>query len=324
VYACLGAVLVTWTALVVNPQNRNPIPIVVTAVPGALALLAFVFSWRLHVDVHGIRRRRLWMWDDWPWAAFQAGSIRRGTAYGSFVWPQRRWWERTLITDFLRTEDRRFVRQVCGRLIPAPTTPPIPDELAIEQSFRRKIDLTAGGLEIRSPRSHARYQWNDLIEARFIRPHHDWDGFSRLELLLPDQTVRLLKHKGQCLWRGAEENVIAAFVERQIPPDRILVVGLCDAPRSRREAEYRLEQLRDSQRVLDWIRLAMVLFLAVLIASLAVGAFNVWQVLLFACQIGLAELLCRHLGKPLQDSIYDLDDYLAEPVQTLIAPVPER
>jgi len=297
IWALVGALLASGVAFWAGRfLNRNPF--------GSVALAAFftvlatsvcflVFHWRLRVDRHGIARRRLLRWDLWPWEAFEDGRIRRLTP-DSYEWPARGrlLFETVLSFAFLSERDSKHLTELCERIRTPPAEPDVqpelevPAELNLRLLFRKRLRLSASGIDLKVGRREYRYRWDELVELRIIRLLHERRDFVRLEVVLADRTIRLYVSGRSKQWKGPDPEVVLALLRRHVPGQRTLVASSLDRPQSVREADYRLNEVKQKLRELRGAVLVFGPFLAgMLLWMLLFDARPIAFRLLYVCII---------------------------------------
>lgn len=272
IYCVLGAWLVigVWITLRHLGLGRgaadNTIPLIVT---GLAAFMPAVLVWQsaIRIDAEGIWRRRLIRWDLWPWEAFMDGKIQDKTSIDSFRYPEKPLYWRHLHLEFLIDQDRRLIHEAIAKVRNRPKIE-LPEELTISYQFRRHARLTREGIQLwRGKREPGPViPWVEISPIELIRIDHDRRDFWKLEFPRPaGGTIRLMFIHGSPSWSGADAEVIAAFLSRHVPSDRLHVNAACGAPLDM--AEYRrciamVDQ--DEARLGKWHRLVPWLMLLVL------------------------------------------------------------
>jgi len=262
VYVFVGAILAGGAAWAVHPivqqqkgvngPQGGPYFIGVVFVTLATGLCLVAFRWRLRVDCRGVARRRLWRWDLWPWEAFQDGRIRKGASFYRFTWPDKRpWCDRTLSLELLDDSDRDALRELCGRLCVAPPAPEAPDAITLRFGLSGWARFTPEGIFVDKQGFKPDYPWSDVTALRIVRLEHDRHDFHRVEIELPDRTIKLFRHKGNPTWRGAEAAAIAALLRLRVPAERTLIAASHGRPGSLKEADYRLAEIEKRRRQLQ-------------------------------------------------------------------------
>ena len=264
--------------------------------------VAAVLRWRLRVDDRGISRRRLLGWDLWPWEAFEEGRVVEGEdASNSYICREKPLWARKLSLGLLEEEVQENLVRIIQRFIARPPASPLPADLHIRFAFRKEALIAREGLLIRNRGEETRYAWREVQVLRIRRRYRTRNDFSSLEMVLPDQTVKLqVSHpNGQAArsWTGVRGStlptptVVAGVLERYVPSDRVQVTALREPPKTLVEWQDRralLERHGRDLRSLRWIIVGSGLGFA------AVGAVGV-----LSCRVVGVRVCCpvfRHVG----------------------------
>ena len=259
-YCVLGAiVLVVLAVWVVKPlvPNRGAghadpthfagLALVVLA---AVGLCFLVFRWRLRVDRQGIARRRLFRWHLWPWEAFRRGEVRYGKTAASYVWPKAPFGRRSLFLGLLEEADGDEVNALVHTVWVPPPEPELPETVTVRYGLSSAATLAPGGITLRRWRRRREYRWDEVERLTITVLEHGRPDFQRLQMKLPELSIAWYVHDGNRSWRGAEPEVIAAYVRRHVPEERTLTAAQRGAPRSAEEAEFRLQTWRTKRREL--------------------------------------------------------------------------
>lgn len=152
---------------------------------------------RMRVDKQGIRRRLLWMWDLWTWDEFASGTVRGGFYANQFVSVDRPWWRRKLTLGFLESQDEMAIGDLIRRIWVPPNAEPIPERLTIRLKWpdRRCLHLSQNGLETEKRQERQSYEWKDVTSLTIWRAEPGRHDFRELELVLPDQKVKLVRRE---------------------------------------------------------------------------------------------------------------------------------
>jgi hypothetical protein len=286
VYAAVGAVaaigLLVWLELAgLNPQQWEAAAVLGGGFAlGAIGLLAAAFRYRVRIDERGVWRRRFVRWDLWPWGAFAAGLVRHGKLGDQLTYPEKSWYWRTISTSVLGEANRvAFEAAVAQHWVPPPP-PELPDTLDIRHGLRTRLELSADGVRVKKNRHDAGelVPWPGVVRVEVVRASHGRPDFVTLTLHLRDQPapVTLRHHQGEKMWKGADAEAIARFVQRHAG-ERFEVIALRGPPADAAEADRRLarldrmrRQLREDLRQCSWI------FGASLVVLGFVGA-DVWD-----------------------------------------------
>jgi hypothetical protein len=274
-YAIIGSMLLAivffWISAFI--QNRGPGYIAIGFVPFVLLTGAMVVAlrWKLRVDQHGLARRKLFGWDNWEWAVFATGRVRKMHPHTLYD-PDRPWGRRKLGLSYMASAEVQEVMSVINRHYRLPPPPEVPATLTIKYGFRRSaifnhdgIHLTIGG------RSHV-YTWRDLGNIHVTRMDPVRRDFTSLLINLPNQDIelKLVTHEGGAspTWRGATAEEINEYLFHNVPSEKIHTSIAGDLPTNREHLEKELHRL-------EKLRRDLVLMLAVF--TLLMTAVLVWM-----------------------------------------------
>ena len=281
IYCVVGAILFVALALwVVRPlvPNRGAGHADPTHFTGlALVILAaagyclFLFGWRLRVDRQGIARRRLFRWHLWPWEAFCRGEVRYGKGAASYIWPKAPLGRRSLSLGLLEEADCDEVNALVHAVWVPPPEPELPETVTVRYGLNSTATLAPGGIALHRWRRRREYRWDEVERLTITVPEHGRPDFQRLEIKLPDRSIAWYVHDGNRSWRGADAEVIAAYLRRHVPEDRTLTAAQRGTPRSAEEAEFRLQYWRTKRRDLRRFHYAIAAILAIAAGLYAVG-----------------------------------------------------
>jgi hypothetical protein len=289
-------------------------------VPAVAALV--VLRWALRVDSSGLARRRLFRWDLWSWESFEQGKVVdvEGISNTYFL-PEKPFWARKLNLDLVEESDRSRVESIVDGLR---TRPPLelPGEMALRYGFRKEALLPPGGLLLRDSDQETRYHWQDVRSFCIRRSARFRRDFESIEIVLPDRSIEfsMRSNQGQCIrsWsatRGGKTpsaEILAAFLERFIPRDRVQIDSLNEAPSTlemwqarRAKMEKRTREHKSFRRIL-WVGSALLV-----LNSLSVyrrGSFAVLAMIgLSAVAIGLFFLVAMYLESDHRKELAELE-----------------
>jgi hypothetical protein len=252
---CLGTLWALYRyGLVERRQLARDLPMVGLLILTGLACGGWLLRQRLRVDDKGIWRRRFVHWDLWPWEAFASERIREGPDKVSFIFSDKpRYWRR-LTLEFLTDEDRASVRKTIDQFWKRPPPPQIPEALEIKGG-----GLGIGGVRFSSAGiCYASFfggygpvtSWTDLPFVELECSDHDNRNFRQLRIAIPGKRrpIKLYVHAGTRNWRGADPELIAAFLEKQVPPSRFWINALTGPPLDRAEYERRVADINKGFR----------------------------------------------------------------------------
>jgi hypothetical protein len=212
----------------------------------AISLIVYIFRWRLRIDEHGIARRRLWYWDEWPWQAFQDGRIRatRGRLAFRYEWCNGSWWHLPLSIEFIGSPDCNTLDAYCLSLLPEEPSPEPVDVVSLWVPLGRWLRMDATGASISGVGGFVHYRWNDIERLCLICMRHVRPVFCRLEIQFPDRQIHIYRPEG--LWDRSEAKATLRFFQRYLEAPRLLIVALQDQPRSLEEVDYRVASINTS------------------------------------------------------------------------------
>jgi hypothetical protein len=271
VICAVGAIVLAVASFAVfhwglGPQNGLVDKVIASVLCTTLGVVPSFFVWRsaIRIDAEGIWRRRFIRWDLWPWAAFIDGRIRDKSSVDSFLNPDKPWYWRHLDLEFLAEEERQFIHDVI-RKIRTRTEIELPDEVTISFGLMRRARFTPAGVHLwrGSSQSGPVIPWAQMSPLELYRIDHDRRDFSRIEFRAPAGARPILltyAHYGQPTWRGADAELLAGFLQRYAPPDRLHVNAFRGNPLDRAEYERRLAKvekdranLRKTRRLMLWL-----------------------------------------------------------------------
>jgi hypothetical protein len=285
-----------------------------TLIPCALLALvpAAAFAWRLRIDSSGIARRRLWIWDLWPWEQFEQGKVLDVEDESTvFLLKEKPLWARKLELALLEDADRERIESIIDRLWVRPALE-LPAELSLRYGFRKMALIARDGLLLRERGEELRFGWNEVKALRIRRRDHRRRDFKSLDLVLPDRivTFSVRRDNGQLIrtWSGTDgcatptAECLAAVLERMIPANRVLVTSLSDAPLTLGEWQDRRSILAKMGRDLKFFRRviwgAAAIMLVLSLSNYRRGIVPVvGMMLLCACALGLVVLIAWHIER---------------------------
>jgi hypothetical protein len=285
-----GAVVVGWfVGLTVwgLAATRLGVP-----VPGPLGLAfiflvpflpALVFSrCAVRMDEEGIWRRRFFRWDLWPWTAFAEGKIEDALGADCFLFPEKPWHGRRLNLGVLPERNRRLIRDQIRRFRQWREIR-LPEEVTINFDWRRHARFTPAGVYLWRARKEPRFVgWSEVGPIKLRRLDHDRRDFRWLLfrpagshwhiVLLHGGEKSYWQHPaskffavGGTRWRGASAEVLAAFLEKHVPPEQLHIDALRGAPASLAECERRLAEIEknysQTKRLAPWMKVLTLLWL---------------------------------------------------------------
>jgi hypothetical protein len=224
----------------------RPLPLFIIAISAGLVCGPWVLRQRLRVDNKGIWRRRFVRWDLWPWDAFSSGRIREGSGKDCFFFPEKSRYWRSLALEFLADSDRALVRMKIDELWKRPPPPELPTKFEIQGGGlgMRGIRFSEAGVSI--ARWFGRFgpvaSWADLPYVELERSDHSSKRFQEARIAIPGRKrpIRLIVHGGRCNWRGADAEMIAAFLEMHVPQSNFWIDAQNGPPKDLAEHARRL------------------------------------------------------------------------------------
>ena len=299
--------------------------LILCSLPAIVAIAAL--RWRLRVDSSGIARRRFIGWDLWSWDDFERGKVldAEGTST-TYVLKEKPLWARKLTLELLEVSDQSRLEAIVEGLRMRPPLE-LPGEMALRYSFRKDAVLAPGGLLLRDRGEETRYRWQEVQSIRICRLDRRRRDFESLEIVLPDRTVlfSMRLHQGQPIrsWSATgggktpTAEVLAAFLGRFVPRDRLQIDSLSEAPlthelwQARRAVmDKKTNELKILRRIL-WV--ASVLLVLVSFLDYRRGLFAVLGMIgLSAIAIGMFVLLARYIEGDHRERLAALDSQMPE------------
>ncbi|MCC6488273.1 MAG: hypothetical protein IT364_12310 [Candidatus Hydrogenedentes bacterium] len=217
----------------------------------AIPTLFLVYHWRMRIDAVGVHRRRFLRWRTYRWDEFKQRGVAPAKDYSGFVFPNRRWGETKLSAATLSDEDGEYLLTRCFEAWEAPTQIEIPPVLEINDkgdSFpHRLLHFDASGVTVRKRKRYTRFAWSEIAPIVFYRHRGQTVGFTMCEIPIPGGSARLSARTLKEQLRGPDPQIIAAFLERHVPADRILYVHP-GQPESVAEVEVLIDRLQARYR----------------------------------------------------------------------------
>ncbi|MBX3441105.1 MAG: hypothetical protein KF774_01770 [Planctomyces sp.] len=246
----------------------------------------------LRVDDEGVWRRGIRNWRLWPWEAFAAGRIEFGTGRLSYRNPDEPIGRRTIDLSALDDADAEHIHSLIRRIWTPPPAAPLSDELEIRLPWpdRRRVTLAREGFTVTGPNATATCVWDDVQRLRFWRLEADRPDFREMELMLPDQSIRILVDPSKQTWSGGDSASVSALLLEHVDASRIEDFALKGPPGSREELLAREDRLerhwRERATLTFWApRMGWMLTLAPLVLltwpqSVAMSAITSLQALM--------------------------------------------
>jgi len=254
--------LTAWGVAVVVLGMPRPGPLglaFVLLVPFFPALALSRYAVRM--DEEGIWRRRIFRWDPWPWTAFAEGKIEDALATDCFLFPEKPWYWRRLNLGVFPERKRSLIRDQIRRFRQWREIK-LPEEVTIDFDWRRHARFTPAGVYLWRERKEPRFvPWSDIGPIKLRRLDHDRRDFRWLQfrpagsrwhivLLHGGNQGSYWQHpsyvffaEGGTRWQGASAEVLAAFLEKHVPPEQLHIDVLRGPPASRAECERRLAEI---------------------------------------------------------------------------------
>ena len=139
-------------------------------------------GWQLQIDSQGIRRTRLWLWEDvWSWDEFRSGRVRPSISEtNTFRDDQRPLFRRSVSFDWLPFEDVIRLTKACHALCEAAGAVPVivtPVRMkVITLPMFLELEASPDGLRIRRLGVWSSVAWDEVQEIRIWRPTREWIG----------------------------------------------------------------------------------------------------------------------------------------------------
>lgn len=234
----------------------------------AMALLCFLFRWRLRIDERGISRRRFLSWDLWKWDEFEAGMIRRkGKTFVSIPRPR---WKDTLTFEFLEEADQNCLLRICRAFYNAPADEchvgELPEELTLRWRICVLVHLREEGLHIEDGRGFLgwgviREPWENMKAVRLCR-FDQWSSeilsvefeFAQRKLTIDGFVVPVAPLAAfDRRLRGAFHPVVEHFLRVHVPEEKLKHFALHGPPRTIAERDRRIDTAKTRLVTIRWI-----------------------------------------------------------------------
>jgi hypothetical protein len=198
-------------------------------------------------------------WDDWPWSDFASGRIEKRSGF-IFADPDRPWWRRLLILDFVEQAEAQDLMRLINTHYCLPPPPVVPEVLRIRYAWRRKAEFDRAEIRliIRGKTHH--FGWKAVQGVRIVRADPLRRDFISLELMLPEHTVflSLTAHQGlvSLTWTRAMTERLSDLVMSCLPADRIVEEIAGETPMRPQDVQKQLDLLKGNYRdfhVVGWI-----------------------------------------------------------------------
>jgi hypothetical protein len=245
------------------------------AVLGCMVVaLALPLRWRVRVDEHGVARRRVLGWTQWTWAELESGCVLKQGGL-RLVHPHRPWWNRSLDLMWMGDARASEVMALINTRYRLPPAPPIPAELRLQLSGRKRVIADHLGLRVTTRTREERFAWSE-VPAIWIRRHDPKRrDFAHVRFALPAgaQALEFPLAKNGSDSRGPPREVISAFLLRHAAHGcvRERLTGAPLESEDRATLEHWLSQTTKAHREWRIVNLAMLMALASLLAWMAVG-----------------------------------------------------
>jgi hypothetical protein len=296
-----GAVVVGWfveltawgvAAVVLGMPPAGPFGLAFILLSPFLPALA-LSRYAVRMDEEGIWRRRILHWDLWPWTAFAEGKIEDELVADCFVFPEKPWYWRRLNLGVFPERKRTLIRDQIRRFRQWREVK-LSDEVTIHFGWRRHARFTPAGVYLwRERKERSFVPWSDIGPIKLRRLDHDRRDFRWL-LFRPAGNRRpivllccenhgsysqrpayvLFAEGGR--WRGASAEVLAAFLEKHVPPEQLHIDALRGPPATPAECERRLEEIEKKhkweKRLAPWMKFLLLLWLTVIGIGIKKGA----------------------------------------------------
>ena len=210
-------------------------------------------------------RRRLWVWDQWPWDEFREGKITRRNS--ALIARDHRWWCRKLLLEWIEDRERDLVLDLLKQLTPHVAPDAFVEELPTEITVRyglRTASSGARGFRFTNNQFAAETPWKDVRELRIILNEHERPEIQKVEIVLDNKTETLIGiHAIQTPERSEticdqprKSLILSSYLRSRVPSQLLRVYARKGEPHSQEEYDYWIvlveKQLRDVTR-LQWI-----------------------------------------------------------------------
>jgi hypothetical protein len=232
---------------------------------GGLGLVVLVESWRLKLDSYGIARRRLWVWDPWPWQEFRDGKVRRRGS--TLIADDHCWWCRELSLELVSDHERAAIlklwRELAPQIDPVSIVRPIPGEITVRYGFRT-AHVGETGLRFLKDPSVPEIPWSGVRELRLFVAEHGMSEVRKVEIDLSDRTETLIAihvietpDSTEVVDRMSRiPPLLVEFLRSRVSSDVARVYANSGEPQSQEELEYWLAKSEKEMRLftrLQWI-----------------------------------------------------------------------
>lgn len=267
IYGLVGFLVVLGTAILLiwidHGFQRNRVRDLLGMLPLFMFLAPYLIwsvillRWRLRVDDRGIARQRFWRWDAWPWEVFADGQVYSGSSSLSFEYPEKPWCHRILLLHVLAKDDAMLLGDLIKKIWKPPPVPAV-EEITIDYFAhgKKRVRFHRQGIDVRVNAREYFYPWSAVQKLRITRVDHNCRDFRRLEMLLPEQSMRLrdFRHDLRCRTKTEAREIIAALLLNHVPPDRAVIIACRGPPRSLEECSERLTKLNRQIREHSCVR----------------------------------------------------------------------
>ena len=270
-YVFSGAVVVMSMMVVLAQMQlipRKPWEVALVSgfmVLASLGLVVSIQSWALLIDSKGMARRRLWVWDQWPWEEFREGKVTRRNS--ALIARDHRWCCRELLLELIEERESDLVIKLWKQLSPQVTADAVLDNLPTEITVRyglRTASFGVGGFRFTNNPFAAETPWKDVRELRIILNEHERPEIHKVEIVLDNKTETLIgiytiqtSEMSETICDQPRKSLIlAGYLRSRVPSQLLRVYARKGEPHSQEEYDYWIvpveKQLRDFTR-LRWI-----------------------------------------------------------------------
>ncbi len=249
-------------------------------IPSVL-LIATTELWRLRIDSQGLSRRRLLWWSTWSWNAFHEGQIHLNSVTKRIRFPERPWWDRELLLEYLEDGDRQTIATLCNlAAVEASPVAPLNLESLTAVGWGEQAKISREGIEWKRRGEIEIVPWLQVHGLRLEWEQHEKKCFGYLELIRPGQNLirlRVIRFRRQIAGSSGTlvtdeiesvESFLAEFISREAWES----LQSFTEPRTKAEADFQLiywtQREKYLRRVLFWLAIlivaASVLFLVLI------------------------------------------------------------
>lgn len=224
----------------------------------AFLLLAHFFmlsplAFCVKLDESGFHFRRYFRWRFWSWDDFSDGLVYRIRDAETLRRRENTGNPRTVLLHDLRDEDCGEIIKHLTRAMPATQEIEPPESIEVRlgpQKFwiQTYAVFEADGVRWRRGKIKKHFQWSEVDALKILRATRDHRDFWHIKLRVGDVSINFCvdRHEGYNKdWNGPDAELVAAYLVKQIEPEKIVDASLQGEALNVREAEFREEIISD-------------------------------------------------------------------------------